>query len=61
MDVEDFYTSEWAQVKTPSLYQGQFVLVGDAGYAPNSTETGTNMTIAGAHVLAERLGSTGGI
>lgn len=36
MEAEDFYANEIVQVKTPSLYSGRFVLVGDAGYAPVS-------------------------
>lgn len=56
MEAEDFYANEIVQVKTPSLYQGRFVLVGDAGYAPSFTGTGTTLAIAGAHVLAGEVG-----
>lgn len=52
MEAEDFYANEIVQVKTSSLYRGRFVLVGDAGYAPGFTGTGTTLAIAGAYVLA---------
>ena len=52
MEAGDFYANEIVQVKTPSLYKGRFVLVGDAGYAPSFTGTGTTLAIAGAYVLA---------
>ena len=56
MDADDFYASEWVQVKTPTLYKGRVVLVGDAGYVPSPTGTGTNLAIAGAYILAEEIG-----
>lgn len=49
---DDFYASEIVQVKVPSLHKGRFVLVGDAGYAPGPTGTGTSLAMAGAYVLA---------
>ncbi|KAI3397453.1 hypothetical protein diail_10784 [Diaporthe ilicicola] len=52
MESDDFYASEIVQVKVPSLYNGRFVLVGDAGYAPGPTGTGTSLAMAGAYVLA---------
>ena len=52
---DDFYASELCQVKTPSLYKGRFVLVGDAGYATGPTGTGTSLAIAGAYVLAGEI------
>jgi 2-polyprenyl-6-methoxyphenol hydroxylase-like FAD-dependent oxidoreductase len=52
----DFYASETVQVKTPNLYKGPFVLVGDAGYAPGPTGTGTSLALVGAYVLAGELG-----
>lgn len=56
MEAGDFYASETVQVKTPSLYRGRFVLVGDAGYAPSSTGGGTSLALAGAYVLAGEVG-----
>ncbi|KAK1772799.1 FAD/NAD(P)-binding domain-protein [Phialemonium atrogriseum] len=56
MDSRDFYANEIVQVKTPSLYRGRFVLVGDAGYAPSLTGGGTTLAIAGAYVLAGEVG-----
>ncbi len=56
MQAEDFYANEIVQVKTPSLYRGRFVLVGDAGYAPGFTGTGTTLAIAGAYLLAGEVG-----
>ena len=52
MESEDFYASEVVQVKIPSLSKGRFVLVGDAGYAPGMTGTGTTLALTGAYVLA---------
>ncbi|CAM1511929.1 Fc.00g094420.m01.CDS01 [Cosmosporella sp. VM-42] len=51
MESEDFYATEFVQVKPPTLYKGRLVLVGDAGYggAPGS---GTTLAITGAYVLA---------
>ncbi|OQE19151.1 hypothetical protein PENSTE_c016G09446 [Penicillium steckii] len=56
MGSEDFYTSEWAQVKPPALSKGRFVMVGDAGYAPGPTGTGTSLALAGAYLLAGEIG-----
>jgi len=56
MQAEDFYANEIVQVKTTSLYRGRFVLVGDAGYAPGFTGTGTTLAIAGAYLLAGEVG-----
>lgn len=52
---QDFYASEILQVKTPSLYRGRFVMVGDAGYAPGPTGGGTTLAMAGAYVLAGEI------
>ncbi|KAK3306710.1 oxidoreductase [Chaetomium strumarium] len=52
----DFYASEITQVKVPSLHRGRFVLVGDAGYAPGPTGTGTSLALVGAYVLAGEVG-----
>ncbi|KAK8079364.1 hypothetical protein PG997_007182 [Apiospora hydei] len=54
-NADDFYASELVQVKLPSLYKGRFVLVGDAGYAPGPTGTGTSLAMAGAYVLAGEI------
>jgi 2-polyprenyl-6-methoxyphenol hydroxylase-like FAD-dependent oxidoreductase len=56
LDAKDFYASEIVQVKTPKLYRGRFVSVGDAGYAPGSTGTGTTLALVGAYVLAGEMG-----
>ena len=55
MGSEDFYASEIVQVKMPSLYNGRFVLVGDAGYAAGQTGGGTSLALAGAYILAGEL------
>lgn len=55
-EAEDFYANEIVQVKVPSLYKGRFVLVGDAGYAPGFTGTGTSLAITSAYVLAGEVG-----
>lgn len=52
MEARDFYASETVQVKPPSLYNGRFVMVGDAGYAPGPTGGGTSLALAGAYLLA---------
>lgn len=57
MASDDFYASEWFQVKLPSLYKGRFVTVGDAGYAAGPTGGGTSLAMAGAYVLAGELSS----
>lgn len=54
-DAKDFYASETVQVKLPRLHQGRFVLVGDAGYAPGFTGTGTSLALTGAYVLAGEI------
>lgn len=53
---EDFYASEIVQVKVPSLYNGRFVLVGDAGYAAGPTGGGTSLALAGGYMLAGEVG-----
>lgn len=55
LDSEDFYASEVVQIKVPSLYKGRFVMVGDCGYAPGFTGTGTSLAIAGGYVLAGEI------
>ena len=55
MESEDFYASEIVQVKLPSLSKGRFVLVGDAGYAPGATGTGTSLALTGAYLLAGEI------
>ncbi|KAK6819343.1 hypothetical protein PG987_015826 [Apiospora arundinis] len=54
-DADDFYATEMVQIKLPSLYKGRFALVGDAGYAPGPTGTGTSLAMAGAYVLAGEI------
>ena len=57
LEAGDFYANEIVQVKTPSLYKGRFVMVGDAGYAPsNFTGAGTTLALAGAYLLAGEVG-----
>lgn len=56
MESNDFYANELVQVKAPSLHQGRFVLVGDAGYAPGPTGTGTTLAMTGAYILAGEIG-----
>ncbi|KAI4195523.1 MAG: hypothetical protein LQ350_007156 [Teloschistes chrysophthalmus] len=55
-DSSNFYASEMVQVRVPSLHKGRFVLVGDAGYAPGPTGTGTSLAMTGAYVLAGEVG-----
>jgi 2-polyprenyl-6-methoxyphenol hydroxylase-like FAD-dependent oxidoreductase len=55
MESEDFYASEIVQVKIPSLFNGRFVLVGDAGYAAGPTGGGTSLALAGAYMLAGEI------
>lgn len=55
MHSEDFYASEIVQVKVPSLYNGHFVLLGDAGYAAGPTGGGTSLALTGAYMLAGEL------
>ena len=56
MKAKDFYASEVVQVKIPSLHKGRFALVGDAGYAPGPTGTGTSLALTGAYILAGEVG-----
>ena len=60
MGSSDFYANEMVQVKVPSLYKGRFSLVGDAGYAPGPTGTGTSLAMTGAYVLAGEVGRHNG-
>ncbi|KAK6065365.1 oxidoreductase [Seiridium cupressi] len=60
MGSEDFYASEIVQVKIPRLYNGRFVLVGDAGYAAGPTGGGTSLALAGAYMLAGEIGKHDG-
>lgn len=52
---EDYYASEVVQVKVPHLFNGRFVLVGDAGYAVGPTGFGTSIALAGAYILAGEI------
>lgn len=54
LEAEDFYASEFVQVKLPTFHKGRFVLVGDAGYA-GALGSGTSLAIAGAYVLAGEI------
>lgn len=56
INATDFYANEIVQVKTPSLSNGRFVLVGDAGYAPGLAGGGTSLAMTGAYVLAGEVG-----
>lgn len=55
-DAPEFYANESVQIKPPTLYKGRFVMVGDAGYAPGNTGTGTTLALTGAYVLAGEIG-----
>jgi 2-polyprenyl-6-methoxyphenol hydroxylase-like FAD-dependent oxidoreductase len=54
MHAQDFYASEFVQVKLPSFSKGRFVLVGDAGYA-GALGSGTTLALTGAYVLAGEI------
>jgi len=56
VEAEDFYASEMVQIKVPHLYNGGFVLVGDAGYAAGPTGGGTTLAMTGAYILAGEMG-----
>lgn len=56
MTSNDFYASEIMQTKLPAIQKGRFALVGDAGYAPGFTGTGTSLALAGAYILAGEVG-----
>ena len=57
LQADDFYASEIVQVKLPRPYRGRIAFVGDAGYAPGPTGTGTSLAITGAYILAGELGT----
>lgn len=57
---EDFYASEVVQVKVPQLFNGHFVLVGDAGYAVGPTGFGTSIALAGAYILGGEINKHSG-
>lgn len=59
METDDFYATEMAQVKVPSLFKGRFVMVGDAGYAAGPTGGGTTLAMAGAYLLAVEICKNG--
>lgn len=52
---QEFYASEWCQVKVPSLYNGRFVLAGDAGHAAGPTGAGTSLAMTAGYILAGEL------
>jgi len=55
MTSTDFYANEMVQVKLPHLQKGRCVVVGDAGYAPGPTGTGTTLALTGAYILAGEI------
>ena len=57
MSSRDFYADEMVQVRLPALSNGRVVLVGDAGYAPGPTGTGTTLAMTGAYILAGEIGA----
>jgi 2-polyprenyl-6-methoxyphenol hydroxylase-like FAD-dependent oxidoreductase len=50
---DDFYCSLFGQIRSPKLYDGCVVLLGDAGYA--TPGFGTSLAIIGGYVLAGEL------
>jgi 2-polyprenyl-6-methoxyphenol hydroxylase-like FAD-dependent oxidoreductase len=52
---DDFYATEMAQVKVPSLFKGRFVMIGDAGCAAGPTGGGTTLAMAGGYLLAGEI------
>jgi 2-polyprenyl-6-methoxyphenol hydroxylase-like FAD-dependent oxidoreductase len=50
---DDFYCSIFAQTRSPGLYDGRVVLLGDAGYA--TPGIGTSLAIIGGYVLAGEI------
>jgi hypothetical protein len=50
MGSDDFYANEIVQVKVSTLHIGRLVLVGNVGYTPGSTGTGTTLAMTGACV-----------
>lgn len=55
MPADDLYASEVQSVRPPILHKGRFVLVGDAGYGPGFTGSGTSLALSGAYILAGEL------
>ena len=57
---DDFYCSLFGQIRSPKIYDGRVVLLGDAGYA--TPGMGTSLAIIGGYVLAgELLNSSGDV
>jgi 2-polyprenyl-6-methoxyphenol hydroxylase-like FAD-dependent oxidoreductase len=50
---DDFYCSQFGQIRSPKLHDGRVVLLGDAGYA--TPGIGTSLAIIGGYVLAGEL------
>jgi 2-polyprenyl-6-methoxyphenol hydroxylase-like FAD-dependent oxidoreductase len=50
---DDFYCSLFGQIRSPRIYDGRVVLLGDAGYA--TPGFGTSLAIIGGYVLAGEL------
>jgi 2-polyprenyl-6-methoxyphenol hydroxylase-like FAD-dependent oxidoreductase len=55
MTAEDLYANEVVQVRVPNITRGRFALVGDAGYGPGPTGTGTTLAMTGGYILAGEL------
>ncbi|MEU4240345.1 FAD-dependent monooxygenase [Actinoplanes sp. NPDC026619] len=59
---DDFYFDSMSQIEMPSWSAGRVVLLGDAAHCPSpASGQGTSMALVGAYLLAERLGTPGGI
>jgi 2-polyprenyl-6-methoxyphenol hydroxylase-like FAD-dependent oxidoreductase len=50
---DDFYCSQFGQIRSPKLHDGRVVLLGDAGYA--TPGFGTSLAIIGGYFLAGEL------
>ena len=50
---DDFYCSQFGQIRSPRIHNGHVALVGDAGYA--TPGLGTSLAIIGGYVLAGEL------
>ncbi|GAA0574697.1 FAD-dependent monooxygenase [Paractinoplanes ferrugineus] len=59
---DDFYFDSLSQVEMPSWSAGRVVLLGDAAHCPSpASGQGTSLALVGAHLLAEQLGTPGGL
>ena len=50
---DDFYCSQFGQIRSPKIHNGRVVLLGDAGYA--TPGIGTSLAIIGGYFLAGEL------